>query len=101
MAVAARKRAPAKADQEVNARHKCEKHGLNLCNRMLNGRTCKNDDCWAKSKLCHAPDCCANKSRARQAPGERHAAKAAARQAKVELDNLDPASVATRVNEDR
>jgi len=79
--------------------HKCAKHSLSLCNRMLNGKICQSDDCWAKSKLCHAKECCANKVRPRLAPTDRQAAKAIARQAKAELENLEPSLMARRVNE--
>merc|ERR1712203_181279 len=77
----------------------CAVHGLHVCNKMLNGKMCKNDECWAKSKLCHDSACCANKARTRLSPLERRTARAAARQAKAELENLDPLSIAMRVND--
>jgi len=77
----------------------CAKHSLRVCNRMLHGKTCTNADCWSKSKLCHERECCANKARPRAAAGDKQAARALARQVKVELEKLAPALLATRVNE--
>lgn len=88
-----------KSESSVGVGQRKCSHGLHVCNRMLNGKTCKNEDCWAKSKLCHDQDCCANKARPRLGPCERQAAKALARQAKAELDNLDLRVIASRVND--